>query len=80
MPPPGEAMNAKPDAGEGVESPITWEAPSFALFDVEANAVVTTVYGNLAIFSTRVMAQQWARRSARQIKVVPVLIRPVTEQ
>lgn len=62
------------------ETPITFDAPSFALFDEEKNAVLTTVHGNLAIFSVKAMAEQWARSSTRRIKVVPVTIQPTTEQ
>jgi hypothetical protein len=32
--------------------PVTFRALSYALFDVERNGVLTTVHGNLAIFST----------------------------
>lgn len=62
------------------DKPITFEAPSFALFDVDANAVLTTAHGNLAIFSTEGMAQHWARSSSRNIRVIPVNITPVTKQ
>lgn len=56
--------------------PITFTEQSFALFDLEANAVLTTVYGNLAIFSTRAMALQWARTSKKRVEVRPVFIKP----
>lgn len=39
------------------EKPITFEALSYALFDVDSNAVLTTHHGNLAIFSTK----EWLR-------------------
>jgi len=56
------------------ESPITFEAPSFALFDVEKNAVCTTAHGNLAIFSVKAMAEIWARKTPGNIAVIPVQI------
>jgi hypothetical protein len=62
------------------DTPITFEAQSFALFDIDANAVLTTRWGNLAIFSVRAVAEQYASESRRNIKVVPVKIAPVTEQ
>lgn len=62
------------------DDPITFSAPSFALFDVDANGVLTTVHGNLAIFSTKAMAELWAKSSRRTLKVLPVLIQPVSEQ
>ena len=62
-----------------MDDPITFEAQSFALFDVEQNAVMMTGYGNLAIFNTRNVAQIWADRSGRNVRVVAVTIRPVTE-
>jgi len=58
------------------EDPITFTEPSYALFDVERNAVLTTAHGNLAIFSTLGMAQAWARSSSRRIEIIPVRIRP----
>lgn len=62
------------------EDPITFEALSYALFDVTQNAVLTTVHGNLAIFSTKAMAEVYQRKTTRDIKVVPVQISPRTEQ
>ena len=62
------------------EQPITFVAPSYCLFDVDENAVLTTAYGNLAIFSTKGMAEVWARSSRKNIKVMPVQIQPVSEQ
>lgn len=62
------------------ETPITFDAPSFALFDVENNAVLTTAFGNLAIFSTKGMAEACARSSKRNIRVLPVQIQPISEQ
>jgi hypothetical protein len=56
------------------EQPITFEALSYALFDVAQNAVLTTAHGNLAIFSTKGMAEIWARKSVRNITVIPVQI------
>lgn len=63
-----------------MESPVTFEALSFALLDEEQNAVLTTVHGNLAIFSTKGMAEVWANSSRKKIKVIPVVTKPVTEQ
>lgn len=60
--------------------PITFEALSYALFDVTQNAVLTTIHGNLAIFSTKAMAEVYQRNTTRDIKVVPVQISPRTEQ
>ena len=62
------------------ETPITFEATSFAIFDIEANAVRTTKWGNLAIFSTRGVAQQTVDQLGSKCKIVPVKITPVTEQ
>lgn len=62
------------------ELPITFEALSYALMDVEQNAVLTTAHGNLAIWSTKGMAEAWARSSNRNLKVVPVRIQPASEQ
>ncbi|MEY4760641.1 MAG: hypothetical protein RLZZ200_497 [Pseudomonadota bacterium] len=59
------------------DTPITFEALSYALFDVEQNAVLTTAHGSLAIFSTKGMAEAWVRSSRRNIRVVPVQIQPV---
>lgn len=67
-------------ADSTVEDPITFEALSFALFDIDQNAVLTTAHGNLAIFSTRAMAEVWARSSKRNIRIVPVQIQPRSEQ
>ena len=66
--------------GNQSENPITFEALSYALFDVDENAVLTTVHGNLAIFSTKGMADVYARSSKRNLKVVPVQITPGNEQ
>jgi hypothetical protein len=62
------------------ETPITFDAPSYLLFDKNANAALTTAHGNLAIFSTRAIAERWASSSRRELKVLPVMITPVTEQ
>lgn len=55
--------------------PITFTEPSYALFDVDQNAVLTTQWGNLAIFTVRSVAEQWAARSGRNIIVIPVEIK-----
>jgi len=62
------------------ENPITFEALSYALFDLDQNAVLTTAHGNLAIFSTKGMAETFARVSVRNIKVIPVQITRGSEQ
>lgn len=62
------------------ESPITFTEPSFALLDVELNAVLTTAHGNLAIFSVKSMAELWAKASDRKVKVVKVWIHPAVVQ
>jgi len=71
---------ARPKKVATPEPPITFMAPSFALFDQDKNGVLTTVYGNLAIFNTRGVAEQYAGSSKNRIKVLPVSITPVTEQ
>lgn len=62
------------------DTPVTFREPSYAIFDVEKNAVRTTQWGNLAIFSVRAVAEQWAATSGAKLKVIPVLISPVIEQ
>lgn len=65
------------------DTPYTFQAPSFALLDEAQNAVLTTQWGSLAIFSTRAVAEQVAdqhRVAYPKVKVVPVAIKPVTEQ
>ena len=61
------------------EVPITFREPSYALFDVDENAVLTTQWGNIAIFSTRIVAEQLAARSGRNVEVIPVMIQRVTQ-
>jgi hypothetical protein len=58
------------------ETPVTFREPSYALFDVEQNAVMTTAHGNLAIFSTKGMADVWARTSSKKVEVRTVYISP----
>lgn len=56
---------------------ITFTAPSYALFDLTANGVLTTPHGNLAIFTVKSVAELWARNSkSRIVAVVPVRIAP----
>lgn len=55
--------------------PITFREPSYALFDIDANAVLATEHGNLAVFSTRGMAELWASKSAKRIEIVTISIR-----
>lgn len=57
-------------------TPVTFVEPSYALLDVDQNAVLTTEHGNLAIFSTPGMAQAVAKTSKRNVRVVPVMISP----
>lgn len=56
------------------ETPVTFREPSYALFDVDQNAVCTTEHGNLAIFSVQAMAELWASKTGRNIIVIPVRI------
>jgi hypothetical protein len=58
------------------ETPVTFREASYALFSVEENAVMTTVHGNLAIFSTKGMADIWASHSAKKVEVRTVYISP----
>ena len=60
------------------DSPITFRESSYALFDVKENAVRTTQFGNLAIFSVRAVAEQWAARCGDDVKVVEVSIYPTS--
>lgn len=77
----GELLAATlPTNGSKDEPAITFEALSYALFSVDDNAVLTTAHGNLAIFSTKGMAELWAKSSKRNIKVVPVQVTPRREQ
>jgi hypothetical protein len=59
------------------ETPITFTAPCYVLFNVRLNAVMTTAHGNLAAFSTKGMADLWASRSAEPVEVIAVNIRPI---
>lgn len=65
------------------ETPFTFVAQSFAVLDSSAGAVLTTRFGNLAIFSTRKVADHYAALSTaagRPAKVVSVTVQPVTTQ
>lgn len=62
------------------EIPFTFTAPSFAILDVDQNAVITTQWGNLAIFNVKAVAEQVVKQSRRNLKVVAVIIQPVTQQ
>ena len=59
-------------------TPITFTQPSWLLFDTNLNAALTTEFGNLAIFSTKGMAELWARGShsphivVRQVSIKPM--------
>lgn len=57
-------------------TPITYREPAWALFDLDLNAVLTTQYGNLAIFNVKAMAEAWAQKSTRNIEVRAVRIQP----
>lgn len=58
-------------------TPVTFVEPSYVLFDKDLNAVLTTEHGNLAIFSTKGMADLWAARSRKNLAVRAVHITPV---
>jgi hypothetical protein len=67
------------------ETPITFEAPSFAIFNVTKNAVATTKWGHLAIFSVQHIAEDIAKQNERlfplwKFKVIPVWIKPTEVQ
>jgi hypothetical protein len=59
-----------------MEEPITYTELAYVLFDVKKNAVLTTVHGNLAIFSTLAMAKAWQIRSPLFVEVRAVRITP----
>lgn len=64
-----------------METPITFEAPSYAIFDIAENAVRTTQWGNLAIFSTVAVANNILRQlPPGTCKIVPVWIKPTGQQ
>ena len=56
-------------------TPITFTEPSYLLFDIDQNAVLTTQFGNLAIFTVKRMAEMWAQKSSKNIEVRTVRIR-----
>jgi hypothetical protein len=59
------------------ETPITFTEPAWVLFDVDANAVMTAAHGNMAIFSTKGMAEIWAATvSDKNVEVREVSIKP----
>lgn len=60
-------------------TPITFEAPSFAIFDIARNAVRATATGNLAIYSTESVAN-FVVTQMSGCKVVPVWIKPTGKQ
>lgn len=55
---------------------VTFTEPAYIIFDTNANAVRTTVYGGLAIFSTKGMADSVVAHMPG-CKVIPVYITPV---
>lgn len=59
------------------EPPVTFEEPSYLLFDLDDNAVLMTVHGNLAIFNTKGMAEAYAKTSSKRIEVRAVRITPI---
>jgi hypothetical protein len=69
-------MTKEDGVSDEVEQPVTFRDPSYAIFDVAANAVRTAQWGNLAIFSTRLIAEQWAAKSGSHLRVVEVFIVP----
>lgn len=60
-----------------VEAPITFLESNYALLDEAQNAILTTQWGNLAIFTVRSVAEQYAKQSKRRVRVVTVHITPV---
>lgn len=64
--------------------PITFTTPSYCVMDMARNAVFTTVFGNLCIFTIEALAEKATAQLLPhypQAKVVPVMISPksVTE-
>lgn len=57
--------------------PVTFTEPCYLLFDIDQNAVLTTEFGNLAVWSTKGMADVWKSRSAKNLKVRAVRIVPI---
>ena len=66
--------------GLSIKTPITFRESSYAIFDVKENAVRTTKYGNLAIFSVRAIAEQLAAKSGSDTKVVEISIYPASDK
>ena len=60
---------------------ITCTQPAFMLYDEQGDGACTTLFGSLAIFSTRGMAEVMVRSTGRpnQVKIVPVMITPIEE-
>ena len=63
-----------------MSTPITFTAPSYAILNIDQNAVLTTRWGNLAIFSTRAVAEQVLRQTPGNLRIITVIITPITEQ
>lgn len=59
------------------DTPVTFTDPAYAIFDVDANGVLTTIFGNLAIYSTKLAAEHMAGTSERKLIVRPVSIKPL---
>lgn len=59
-----------------MSGPVTFRELSYALLDVDEDAVLTTAWGNLAIFSTKGVAEQAASTSHSNLKIIPVWIVP----
>lgn len=65
--------------------PLTFEAPSFAIFNVTENAVATTALGHLAIFNVQAVAEGIMEQNKMlfphwEFKVIPVWIKPTEAQ
>lgn len=59
------------------EVPVTFREPAYALWSTKAQAVMTTEHGNLAIFSTKSMAELYAKQGG--FTVIPVTILNIEE-
>jgi hypothetical protein len=59
------------------DTPITFTHSCWAIFDPAENAVRMTEFGSLAIFNTRIVAEQMAATSGSALMVVEVRITPI---
>ena len=62
------------------DTPITFTHPCWAIFDPANNAVRMTQHGNLAIFNTRIVAEQMAATSGLPLVVIEVRVTPVVRK